>query len=51
MASNYHDLALEARTQNSHTNLTRLGNERRVGVRSHPAAAGVLARVVRDASG
>lgn len=50
-SSNYHDLALEARTQINRTNLTRLGNERRVGARSHPAAAGVLARVVRDASG
>lgn len=51
ISSNYHDLVLKARIQNKSTNLTRLGNERHVGARSHPAAAGVLARVVIDASG
>lgn len=51
ISSNYHDLALKARIQNKRTNLTRSGNERRVGARSHPAAAGVLTRVVVDASG
>ena len=51
ISSNCHGGTLETRTQGEHTNPTHLGSERRVGARSHPAAADVRSRAVTGVSG